>query len=446
MRKFSKLLVSAFLISSPSLFAACSSDDGGDGDGDGGSSSSGDGDNSSTSSGDGGAGGGGSSLDCADAAVDADIKEDTTWCADTVYSLEGNIFVHDGATLTIEPGTLIKSKGAESSLIVTRGAKIMAEGTKDEPIVFTSAQPNGKKKRGDWGGVILLGKAKNFKGAENTIEGLPATDLSQHGGDDDKDSSGVLKYVRIEFGGTEISEGNEINGLTLGSVGSGTTISHVMVSTTLDDGFEWFGGTVKCDHLVVNDEGDDMFDADTGYRGTIDTFFGRQIDPQTEDPNGLEWDSDKEGKLEPGTNVKATKGTLCGIGELIGAAAFGAVLRETVSATVDNVAFVGFDYGFDVRDTIDVKLTDSYSWDHTNGLCDANEDDNDGGLDDCAWFTDEASNESEPSSPEFSMDDCLEDDGPSSDVTGSGIGAFKDEADWLKGWTNFSTDSTPEDK
>lgn len=295
--------------------------------------------------------------------ISADITDDTTWTADKVYLIKGVIHVTEGAELTIEPGTIIIGEEfSGGTLVISRGSKIHAVGTKEEPIIFTSEFPDGAKARGQFGGLVVLGNASNFKSANMLVDGLAASVLNQHGpggpaGDsglsasdttNDGESSGEIKYVRIEFGGTEIADGKEVNGLTLGSVGSGTEISYVQVNTTLDDCFEWFGGTVDADHLVCNNEGDDMFDTDAGWRGTIDTFFGRQMVTTKSDPNGFEWDSDLTDQT-PVTHATAKNGTVCGTGE-IGNPNFGAVLREKITGAIENVDFVGFDAGFDARD------------------------------------------------------------------------------------------------
>ena len=156
------------------------------------------------------------------------------------YTLKGWVYIADGATLTIEPGTVIKGdKTTMASLIAERGGKLIAKGTSTEPIVFTSAQQAGSRRPGDWGGVILCGKAPNNQN-EMQIEGGPRT---KHGGTDPSDNSGVLSYVRIEFAGYPFKADQEINGLTLGSIGSGTQIDHIQVSYSNDDSYEWFGGT-----------------------------------------------------------------------------------------------------------------------------------------------------------------------------------------------------------
>jgi hypothetical protein len=349
----------------------------------------------------------GVSDDDADTVLDDDIDSDMTLTADKIWELQGTVHVLDGATLTIEAGTVIKGDaGTQGTLVISRGGKIIAVGTKDAPIVFTSTADEGDKAAGQWGGVIILGKASNFKGAEVAIEGLLEDPINNHGGTVNNDNSGELKYVRIEFGGIELSDDNEINGLTLGSVGSGTKLSYIQVNTTLDDGFEWFGGRVDAHHLVVNNAGDDMFDVDTGYQGDIDTIFGRQVVPLTSDPNGFEWDSDLAQDATPHTIVTLTNATLCGTGEL-GAPNFGMVLRENVRGSIDNLAFTGFDFGIDTRDnrlesddSEKMTIENSTSWAHLDGISkdespDGGPTDNDLGFDEAAWFIDGTGNTSE---------------------------------------------------
>ena len=216
------------------------------------------------------------------------ITADETWTSNNIYILAGKVVVDDGATLTIEPGTIIKGEtgtgSLASALIVARGGMIMAEGTSEKPIIFTSRQVNievgqsagtnlDENSSGLWGGVLILGKAKgSFKGdvTEVQIEGIPAGDeFGLYGGDDDDDNSGVFKYVSIRHGGALIGEGNEINGLTLGAVGRGTVIENVEIVANVDDGVEFFGGTVNASNLLVWAQGDDGLDIDQSYAGTI---------------------------------------------------------------------------------------------------------------------------------------------------------------------------------
>ncbi|MGL6022210.1 MAG: hypothetical protein ACRC0A_03790 [Chitinophagaceae bacterium] len=213
-----------------------------------------------------------------------------------VYLLKGWVYVTKGTTLTIEPGTIIKGEKATSaSLIIEPGAKLIAKGTKEEPIVFTSASPKGKRLPGDWGGLILCGNARNnAQGGVMQIEGGPRT---RHGGKDDNDNSGILQYVRVEFAGAPFQTDTEINGLTLGSVGSGTTIDHVQVSYCNDDSYEWFGGTVDCKYIVAYHGWDDDFDTDEGYRGR-GQFWLSIRHPKIADrsrSNGSESDNNPEG-------------------------------------------------------------------------------------------------------------------------------------------------------
>lgn len=352
-----------------------------------------------------------------DVVVEADITTDTTWTADKVWGLKGTVHVTNGATLTIEPGTIIKGQPAPTpgTLVVSRDGKISAVGTKDKPIVFTSTQKDGSKTAGGWGGLVLLGRANNFEGDNVDIEGLASEALNQHGpGDgvaDDKHNCGELKYVRLEFGGIELQPDNEINGLTFGSCGSDTKVSYVQVNTTLDDGFEWFGGANSADHLVVNNAGDDSFDIDTGWRGTMDTIFARQIEISSSNPNGFEWDSSNAGAT-PVTKGIAKNATLCGSGVAASSVRYGAVLREGITGEIDNLAVLGFDVGFDTRDNFgtqsnpNIKITNSTSWEQADGVAydeTLTKDeataagtpwltDNDNGFDEAKWFRDGAGN------------------------------------------------------
>ena len=235
------------------------------------------------------------------------ITSNTVLAAKNKYLLEGFVYVESGATLTIEPGTIIKGdKSTKATLIIKPGAKIIAEGTKAKPIVFTSNQPKGPRNLGDWGGVIILGKARVNKNPA-TIEG---ENISTFGGTDDSDNSGILKYVRIEFGGIAFETDKEVNGLTLGGVGKGTTIEYVQVSHNGDDGFEWFGGTVSPKYLISFKNLDDDFDTDWGFSGNVQYGFIYR-DPKIadqcscSDSNGFESDNDASGSdATPQTSAK----------------------------------------------------------------------------------------------------------------------------------------------
>ncbi len=228
--------------------------------------------------------------------VTGSLTGDVMWTSDNTYVLDGHVFVEDGATLTIEAGAVVKGKpnpGANASaLIVTRGGKIYANGTANNPIIFTAEaddinDPNDLPldTRGLWGGVILLGKASlNSTPGETAIEGVPVTEgRGLYGCDpggagsgiacDDEDNSGVFRYVSIRYGGSDIGAGNEINGLTMGGVGSGTTIEYVEVFNNADDGFEWFGGAANTRYLISAFNGDDAMDYDEGFRGKGQFWF-----------------------------------------------------------------------------------------------------------------------------------------------------------------------------
>lgn len=222
--------------------------------------------------------------------VTANISSNTTWETGKIYILEGRIAVLSGATLTIQPGVIVKGReGSEanaSALIIARGGKIMAEGTANSPIIFTSvsdqilpgqiASPNlDPTLNGLWGGLLILGKAPISADAEAMqIEGIPPSDLNGlYGGTDPADNSGIVRYVSIRHGGTNIGEGNEINGLTLGGVGSGTIIENIEIVANQDDGIEWFGGTVNVKNVVVWNTGDDAIDTDQSWGGTLDNFI-----------------------------------------------------------------------------------------------------------------------------------------------------------------------------
>jgi hypothetical protein len=238
--------------------------------------------------------------------VKGSIATSTTWKSLNKYLLEGFVYVESGATLTIEPGTIIKGdKATKATLIVKPGGKIIAEGTATKPIVFTSNQPKGSRNYGDWGGLILLGKAPVNK-TPATIEG---ENISTFGGTDAADNSGILKYVRLEFGGIAFETDKEINGLTMGGVGSGTIIDYVQVSFNGDDAFEWFGGTVNAKHLISFKNLDDDLDTDWGYSGKVQyayIFRDPKVADQCScsDSNGFESDNDASGSdASPQTNA-----------------------------------------------------------------------------------------------------------------------------------------------
>ncbi len=235
-----------------------------------------------------------------------DILEDRTLSADTVYQISGFIKVADGATLTIPAGTTLVGDFdiPGSSLFILRGARIVAEGTAQNPIVFTSERPVGQRRPGDWGGVIIVGNGITNRGAPTYIEGTGTSDanplVDYSGGTDNDDDSGILRYVRIEFAGFPTAPNEELNSLTMAAVGRGTTIEYVQVLLGLDDSFEWFGGAVDARYIVSYEAADDHLDASEGYIGRVQhaiAFQSFQPEPRpglaggaASDPQGIEND------------------------------------------------------------------------------------------------------------------------------------------------------------
>ncbi|AUX44795.1 hypothetical protein SOCE26_062630 [Sorangium cellulosum] len=444
------------------------------GDDDGGSTSN----NTSTTSGTGGAGGdggggaggGGDGPDC-DAPVEVaeSITADTTWSADNCYLMKGTIFVEDGATLTIEPGTtILGDKASLATLVVKPGAMINAKGTADQPIVFTSQSPKGERTAGDWGGVMLLGNAPiNVPGGKAEVEGIVGV---EYGGDVEDDNSGVLEYVRIEFSGILLSENNEVNGLTLAGVGSKTKVDHVMVHHTLDDCFEFFGGTVNAKHLLCAQNGDDGFDWDFGYKGKLQ-FLALQQDPTVADEtNGFEGDNDGDGSDNaPLSEPTIYNVTLCGKNKEVDKQQYGMLLRRATKAHIFNAVVTGFEAGVDVRNEgTEVELTSSIFFgnleeniayvetDTAQATESTLDDDDDGGLDEVAWFEDQASMNSveDPqiadcfaATPDFRPAATLTENAASPpddgffDTNASYIGAFTEDDTWATGaWVSFDAD------
>ena len=242
------------------------------------------------------------------------INTTTTLTADKIWTLKGYVYVTDGAKLIIQPGTTIISDISEKgALCIERGAQIIAEGTAAKPIVFTSGKAVGERTPGDWGGIVILGRAKTNRTSEPTIEGGIGRAF---GGTNDFDNSGVLKYVRIEYAGIAAMPNSEINALTLGGVGSGTIIENVQTIYANDDAFEFFGGTVSPKNLYAFATADDDFDFDFGYTGTITNGVAKR-DPQFVDSgdagNGVECDNDGTGSsAQPVTHPKLLNMVLVG--------------------------------------------------------------------------------------------------------------------------------------
>ncbi len=280
-----------------------------------------------------------------------------TLYSDTIYFLEGMVFVNAGQELTIQAGTVIKGKPGTgenaSALIVARGGKINAVGTAQAPIIFTCASDdlNGSVNINDralWGGVIVLGKARlNSTPGETAIEGIPTSEVrGLYGGTDDADNSGTLKYISIRHGGSDIGEGNEINGLTLGGVGSGTTFDYIEVIANKDDGVEFFGGCPNVKHVIVSYCGDDSFDYDEGYRGKGQFWCAIQEDTE----------GDRCGEHDGGTDPEL--GTPYAIPQIFNATYIGRgagdgkriiTFRDNAGGVYANSIFVNQDKGIDIE-------------------------------------------------------------------------------------------------
>jgi hypothetical protein len=302
------------------------------------------------------------------------ITKDTTLAGGKTYKLDGLTVIEPGVTLTIEKCTKIFGQGSTSVLITDSGltkngstysgsppGRLVAEGEQNAPIVFTSRKAPGTRVPGDWGGVVLSGKAPENTwvnlGAPPVVEGIVERNL-EFGWKTDEyaaEDSGSLKYVRIEYAGHEVSATIETNGLTLNAVGSGTTLSHIMVSNSLDDCFEWFGGTVNADHLIALNCDDDAFDTDLGYSGHVQFGFSRQFPTSKElDSNGFESDNNKDSEGgSPRTTARFSNVTMCGshTGLFQTAPRYGAVLRRGTQISIINTLITGFDTaGLTVRD------------------------------------------------------------------------------------------------
>ncbi|HMY21365.1 MAG TPA: hypothetical protein PKA58_33815 [Polyangium sp.] len=442
---------------------------------------------STSSSGNGGAGGGGgtggagggAASKCVDKPMPAEIvatvfdavndeyeiKTDTTLTADKVWTLKHKVHVRSGATLTIEPcTTIVGDKSTLGTLIIDPGARILAEGGRDEPIVFTSQAPVGDRQAGDWGGVMVLGRAPiNVPGGKANIEGLNPTPETQYGGDKPDDDSGILKYVRIEFSGILLSQNNEVNGLTFGGVGSKTQVEYVHVRNTLDDCFEFFGGTVNAKHLVCTSNQDDGFDWDFGYSGKLQFLVLQQDQAFPDDTNGFESDNDAMSTTNmPISNPTIYNATL--VGHDADKQQYGWLARRSTQGAVHNAIVTGFEACIDIRDAqTKVELTNSICFGNkvhnvaypevAGGMGALADDDN--GVDEAAWFLDPARKNSEAdpklaapfdiAAPDFRPMTTLMENAATPpndgffDPTAAYIGAFAAGDTWMSGaWLSFT--------
>lgn len=412
-----------------------------------------------------------------------------------VYIMKGWVYVDAGARLIIPAGTVIKGdKQTMATLIVEPGGYVEMNGTEQEPVVMTSAQEPGNRRPGDWGGLIICGKARNNQGTMQ-IEGGPTT---IHGGQNDDDNSGIYRYVRVEFAGYPFDTDKEINAITFGSVGRGTTVDHLQVSYSNDDSFEWFGGTVNCKNLVAYRGWDDEFDTDNGFSGSVDMVLSVR-DPRiadTSQSNGFESDNNASGaESAPFTSARFSHVTFIGPmtaknsdfqntsdyitagsvfpnnGSKLGKFQAAMQIRRGSKLNATNVLAVGYPIGLivdgekgntvkyakngefkleniifagmGVVGTDKNKLYEDYFYDFATGTEDKTRKSYSH-----EFFLSNSSNKVMKES-ELNLQDPMkvgQNYCPAamlSDGKGGYIGAFKDATDnWLKGWTNFDPQNT----
>lgn len=403
-------------------------------------------------------------LEKSQVSVSEPITEDTTWSSDNTYTLSAIVYVENGAVLTIEPGTTILGESG-SALVVTRSSRIEAEGSADAPIVFTSAQPEGERGPNDWGGVVLLGSAPNNVAAP-VIEGIdPAEDATRinHGGDDPESNCGTLKYARIEFAGFEFSPDNELNALTVGSCGRGTTLDYIQAHYGSDDGIEFFGGTVDIRHAVVSLAEDDSIDWDQGWQGRAQFLIVQHRAVGSD--AGFESDNlGDDNDATPRSAPEIANITLVGRS---GSGSPGMVLRRGTHGEVYNAIVTGFPAGaVDVRDpggvsaanagTLFVDNSIFFNNGEENFPAEEGDADNDDGFDESDFFmsAERANRELDPeladaensTSPNF----MPAADGPAAsgaaslpdngffDTSVDYVGALEPGGDdWTSGWTSF---------
>ena len=300
------------------------------------------------------------------------IGSDTTWGTGSYWVLRGAVFIEAPARLTIDAGTEIFGEFATSgTLIIARGAQILANGTAEAPIVFSSDQPIGERGRADWGGLIINGNAPiNVPGSESVGEG----DTGVYGGNDAADDSGHLRYVRVEFAGTEFSPDNELNGISFQGVGNRTEVDHVMVKYNKDDGLEFFGGTVTVKHVVLQAIADDSIDWTDGWTGKGQFIIVMQSGDDAD--QGIEADNNGDNNnLTPRSNPTLYNLTLIGDPDTTEGSEsdIGMLLREGTSATIRNFIVLGFkEASVDIDHTATFDQVDSGSLTLGSGIIHGN--------------------------------------------------------------------------
>ena len=383
------------------------------------------------------------------------ITSDRRLTSDKYYLLSGAVFVQDGATLTIEPGTTLFGEGATNgALIVAQGGKLIANGRADRPIVFTSDALEGQRDRGQWGGLIINGRAPVNTGAVAQGEG----DTGSYGGSDPADNSGILRYVRVEFAGIEFSPDNELNGIAFQGVGSGTTVEYVQVHYNQDDGIEFFGGTVNAKYLYCTGIRDDSFDWTEGWTGKGQFWVAQQRGDDAD--QGFESDNSGDNNdLTPRANPTIYNVTLVGAPD--GPESdIGLLLREGTAGTLRNFIVMGFnEVGLDVDHASTFNQANSGALSVQNTIFFNNVgghySGDDDGFDEAAWATMPAFNNAEvdpmlmapysTSTPDFTPESnspavngtvpvaSPPDDGFFTSV--NFIGGVDPLRNWLAGWT-----------
>lgn len=296
--------------------------------------------------------------------VKGTLEGNITWTADKIYKLVGFVRLGEDLTaggtptktgvLTIAPGTLIiGDRATKGTLIIQRGSKIIAEGTVDKPIIFTSERKIGEREPGDWGGLVICGNGViNVPAGVNELEGKYG---GFYGGKNDADDSGSLKYVRVEYAGIPINPNEEVNSFTFGGVGSTTKMEYLQASFGLDDSFEWFGGTVNAKYLIAYRGLDDDFDTDFGFRGNIQYAVGLRGPTQADQSGSNGFESDNAGASASATSVPKTAAIFANV-SIIGAKGSastsistlfqnGAQIRRNSSISLYNTFITGYPTG-----------------------------------------------------------------------------------------------------
>ncbi len=381
--------------------------------------------------------------------LSGDILEDRTLSADYDYLLRDAVFVKDGVTLTIEPDvTLYGENATNGTLIVSQGGKLMADGTADAPIVMTSDAEIGQRARGQWGGLIINGRAPTNQGIT-----FGEGDTGAFGGDIPTDSSGVLRYVRVEYAGIEFSPDNELNGIAFQGVGSGTVVENVQVHMNQDDGIEMFGGTVNIKYALVTGARDDSFDWTDGWTGKGQFWVAQQYGDDAD--NGFENDnSSKNNEATPRSAPTIFNVTL--VGDPDGPESDnGMLIREGAAGMYANFIVVGFNkVGLDVNNESSHKQADDgglivkNSLFFNNGAGNFGDEKDDDGFDEAAWAKALGNKENDPhladpfnkDNPDFTPDSGASDVSPAkpSDAFFDNvdfIGGVDPNNDWTKGWT-----------